>query len=325
MTRLYAIDANGIAHWLWHSQSARTDEAGNEMSLVDATRQWWHRFVLNHKPTHAAIVFDGPHNWRWKEHAEYKSSRIAKPRDEEKIAALKTVPAAWEALGLKVLCYDTFEADDAIASIANKMAADDCEVVVVSSDKDMLQLVGPNVKAYDPRPNKAGVCMYYDEKAVEEKMYVPPHRVRELLAIWGDTSDDVPGIAGCGKDTAALAIKQTRSVKEIFSRAAAGTLSNITVARQKKLAEGRADFDLSFKLVSLRYDVPVPTEIEAYAIKPQVTPRNRCSIAGCVDRVEGYVGGDPFCHIHGCQEVAEQPVDDLYALAESEILNVGDR
>lgn len=267
MTRLYAIDANGLGHWLWHSK--RMDDAGNELTLAEATSQWWHMFVQRMRPTHAAVIFDGPNNWRWKEHVEYKSSRIAKPRDEEKIAALKTLPKAWEALGLNVLCFDTFEADDAIAAITNRHANEETEVVVVSSDKDLLQLVGANVKAYDPRPNKAGVCMYYDERGVEEKLGVPPHRVRDLLAIWGDSTDDVPGVEGWGRESAILAVRQTRSANEIFRRAAAGTLENITAARQKKLAEQRSAFDLSHKLVSLRFDVPVPDELSAFEIKPQ--------------------------------------------------------
>lgn len=267
MTRLYAIDANGIAHWLWHSK--RMDEHGNELSLADATRQWWHMFIQRMNPTHAAIIFDGGNNWRWRDHAEYKSSRKAKPRDEEKIAALKTLPQAWSDLGLPVLCYDTFEADDAIASIANRFASDECEVVVVSSDKDLMQLVGPNVKQYDPRPNKAGLCMYYDEKAVEDKLFVQPHRVRELLALWGDTSDDVPGVEGWGHVTAANAIKQTSSSRELFRKAAAGELTSVTPKNQAGLIAQREAYELSYKLVGLRYDVPVPTELEAFAIGPQ--------------------------------------------------------
>lgn len=267
--RLYLIDANGAAHWLFHSLKGRMDEHGNELTLADATRQWWHMFMQRMNPTYAAVIFDGPNNWRWKIHAEYKSRRKAKPRDEEKIAALKTLPATWEALGLPVLCYDTFEADDAIASIANKMAADDCEVVIVSSDKDLFQLVGPHVKQYDPRPNKAGVCMFYDERGVEEKMFVPPHRVRELLALWGDATDDVPGVEGWGHTTAANAIKQTASSREIFRKAALGELTSITPKNQAALVAQRAAYDLSHELVGLRFDVPVPDELAAFEIKPQ--------------------------------------------------------
>lgn len=271
MTRLYVIDCNGISHWLWHSKGARMDAAGNELSLADATRNWFTQFAVAMGPSHAVAIFDGANNWRWQVHAEYKASRKAAPRDEEKIAALKTAPKAWADLGLPVLCYDTFEADDAIASIAQTMASDTCEVVIVSSDKDLMQLVGPNVRQYDPRPNKAGECMFYDPRAVEQKLFVPPHRVRELLAIWGDTSDDVPGVEGWGHVTAANAIKQTGSSLELFRKAAMGELTSITPKNQAKLVAQRAEYEMSFKLVGLRFDVPVPTELEAYRIAKQPT------------------------------------------------------
>ena len=269
MTRLYAIDCNGVSHWLYHSKTARMDAAGNEITLGQAVRNWWTQFAVQMGPSYAAAIFDGGHNWRWQVHAEYKSTRKAKPRNEELIAALKTVPPVWGELGVPVHCYDTFEADDAIATIANELAGPETEVIIVSSDKDLLQLVGPHVRQYDPRPNKAGVCMYYDERGVEEKLGVPPHRVRDLLAIWGDSTDDVPGVEGWGRESAILAVRQTRSANEIFRRAAAGTLENITAARQKKLAEQRSAFDLSHKLVSLRFDVPVPDDLAAFEIKPQ--------------------------------------------------------
>lgn len=269
MTRLYCLDANGISHWLWHSKTARMDDNGNEISLAEATRNWWTKFAVTMGPSHAAAIFDGGHNWRWEVHAEYKASRKAKPRDEEKIAALKTVPAVWAELGLTVLCYDTFEADDAIAAIADRLASDTCEVIIVSSDKDLMQIVGPHVRQFDPRPNKAGECKFYDERAVEEKFFVPPHRVREMLALWGDSSDDVPGVEGWGHVTAANAIKQTSSSRELFRKAAAGELTSVTPKNQAGLIAQREAYDLSYKLVGLRYDVPVPTEIDAFAIGAQ--------------------------------------------------------
>lgn len=264
--RLYLLDCNGISHWLYHAKTSRIDEHGNEISLADAVRAWWARFAIAMGPSHAAAIFDGANNWRREVHAEYKATRKAKPRDEELVAALKTVPQVWSDLGVKVLCYDTYEADDAIASIANKLASDECEVIVVSSDKDLMQLVGPHVKQYDPRPNKAGECKFYDERGVEEKLWVPPHRVRELLALWGDTSDDVPGVAGWGQTTAANAIKQTSSARELFRKAVAGELTSVTAKNQAALIANRSDYDLSYALVGLRYDVPVPESIDEYSI-----------------------------------------------------------
>ena len=269
MTRLYAIDCNGVSHWLYHSKTARMDAAGNEITLGQAVRNWWTQFAVQMGPSYAAAIFDGGHNWRWQVHAEYKSTRKAKPRNEELIAALKTVPPVWGELGVPVHCYDTFEADDAIATIANELAGPETEVIIVSSDKDLLQLVGPHVRQYDPRPNKAGECKFYDANGVEQKMFVPPHRVRELLALWGDSTDDVPGVEGWGQTTAANAIKQTSSATELFRKAAAGQLTSITPKNQAALIAQREAYELSFKLVGLRYDVPVPTDLAAYAIGQQ--------------------------------------------------------
>lgn len=262
--RLYLLDCNGCGHWLFHSK--RMDEQGNELDLAAATRQWWARFVAELGPTHVAAIFDGPNNWRVKEHTEYKSSRLAKAPDEEKKAALKTLPQTWRDLGVPVLCYDTFEADDAIASVVNQFASPECEVIMVTSDKDMMQLVAPCVKQYDPRPNKAGVCVFYDEAGVEEKLGVPPHRVVDLLALMGDAADDVPGCEGWGKVRAVNAIRQTNSAAELFRKAALGKLERIAANHQADLGGQRAAFDLSHKLASLRFDVPVPRDIEAYRV-----------------------------------------------------------
>lgn len=265
--RLFAIDCNGLGHWLFHSK--RMDDVGNEIDLAAATRRWWASFVQSVGPTHAVAVFDGPNNWRIKMHTEYKSSRIARPADEEKKAALKTLPACWRELGVHVACFDGFEADDAIGSLANAFAGDECEVIVVSSDKDMMQLVGAGVRQYDPRPNKAGECVFYDEAAVEEKLGVPPHRVCDLLALMGDSSDDVPGVDGWGKVRAINAVRQTSSSRELFRLAEHGKLQRIDEKAQHALVSHRAAFDLSHKLVSLRFDVPISTNIADYVVHPQ--------------------------------------------------------
>lgn len=265
MTRLYAIDCNGLGHYLWHSKT-RMDDHGNEISLEDATRRWWALFMAQMGPTHAVACFDAPDNWRYKVHVEYKSNRKIKPVDPDKAAALKSLPACWDALGVPVVAARGFEADDVIASIANRHASEDVEVIVVSSDKDMMQLVNAHVKQYDPRPNKAGTCVFYDEAAVEQKLKVPPHRVTELLALMGDAADHIPGVEGWGETRAVNAIRQTHSSREIFRLAEKGALDSILPKLQASLVAHRDDYDLSFKLASLRYDVPVAESVDEYRV-----------------------------------------------------------
>ncbi len=264
MTRLYVIDGNGLGHWLWHT--SRKDPHGSELTLADATTAWFREFCERLNPSHVAVVWDGANNWRWKESVEYKSARRAKPPDEEKNAAIKTLDAAWSDLGVQTLRYDTFEADDAMAALCNVHASPECEVVIVSSDKDMMQCVDECVKQYDPRPNKANECVFYDAAAVEKKHGVPPHRVADLLAIMGDASDSVPGIKGWGKVKAVNAVRQTKSMTELIRKVQAGALLHVDAKNQAAFVEQLADLEISRRLVSLRVDVPVPTELDAFKL-----------------------------------------------------------
>lgn len=266
MIRIYLLDVNGLAHWQYHSTA--TDNAGNELELSVKVERWWEEFRSKMKPSHVVACFDGRGNWRKEIFAEYKSARAAKPKDEAKLKALNEMPALFESLGAKTTYFNGFEADDVIATLCARFC-DEAEVVTIATDKDMMQLVeqmdgGPT--QYDPRPDKTGACVYYDAAKVEEKLGVPPHRVAELLAIMGDASDSVPGIEGIGRVQAINAIKQTKTAAEIFRKAAKHELANITPKNQDKIVAGREAFDLSLRLVSLRFDVPVELDLEDCAI-----------------------------------------------------------
>ncbi len=261
--RLYALDGNGLAHWLYHANA----KDGATVDLSSAIGKWFADFKRALSPTHLAVCLDGSKNWRYAVHAEYKSTRKAKPVDEAKVAQLRMMPEIWRGLGVEALKYDEFEADDAIASICNIHASDEVEVIVIATDKDLMQLVGGNVRQYDPRPNANGECVFYDVDGVTKKMGVPPHRVLDLLSMAGDTSDDIPGVEGWGKVTATNAILQTRSMAEIVRKAARGELTSITAKNQAKFTLNLDMLHMSRQLASLRYDVPVPRNIEDFRLK----------------------------------------------------------
>jgi DNA polymerase-1 len=284
-TTLYVIDGNSVHHWLWHGTAK--DDRGNELPLGVKVAKWWGHFYSVVKPTHVAVCIDGKGNWRKEIHAEYKSTRKAKPEDPELIAALRAMPEDWKTWGVPTFEVAGFEADDAIASIINVHAGEECEVVIVSSDKDLMCLVGDHVKQYDPRPDKNGNYTLYDALAVEAKLGVPPHRVPDLLALMGDASDDVPGVEGWGRVSAINAVKQTSSMLEIIRKAHAGELRDINEKLQRRvhakdeldkhgqpkqkqtpLTEQLAELELSQQLVALRYDVPIPAELDAYLLPP---------------------------------------------------------
>lgn len=291
MRRLYCIDASGLHHWL--ARSKYNDEQGRPLTLAqkplaERCAGWFAQFAAECHPTHVVICLDGKRNWRYDVLAEYKSTRKAKrrPADEEILAEIAKMPTSWRATRLPVLEFDGFEADDTIAALCNVHAGPECEVVIVSSDKDLMQLVGDGVRQYDPRPNKNGEYTLYDAAAVEQKLGVPPHRVADLLALMGDAADDVPGVEGWGEVTAINAIRQTGSMMELLRLAREGALKSINPMLQHRvhpkdavdkngellqkkvpIVEQMQELELSQQLVALRYDVPVPADLAAFALR----------------------------------------------------------
>lgn len=251
--RLYLLDANGMAAHEHYSVSDSSVHSNAEEGI----RKWWSEFSERHKPSHTVACFDCSRdsNWRKILYPEYKLSRDTKPKDESYLEAIRAMPKVFASMGVPVLRIDSYEADDLMATLAEAWPD---EVIIVSHDKDMLALVDDRVRVYDPVPNKTGKCVLYDERQVLEKMHVSPHRVREMLAIMGDSADNIPGVKGLGKVFAASAINQTRSRMELERLCADGKLTDLTSRSQKIFSENVESFRLCYELVSLKSDAPIP-------------------------------------------------------------------
>ncbi len=244
--RLWLLDVGSLCAWKYFGNGD-----------VESLRDWWADLVKVYDPQLAVACLDCDRasNWRKSIEPSYKMSRDVKPKDEGLADAMRTQPGMWRSLGVTSLRFDTFEADDIIATLST---VHDGEAVIVSTDSDLHQLVDERVQVYDPRPDKNGTCKFYDVKAVTEKHFVPPNRLRELKAIAGDTSDNIVGVKGLGKVFAATVIQQTKSRMELERRALDGSLSDISDKQKKIFAEGLDDFRKAYELVGLRFDVPIP-------------------------------------------------------------------
>jgi len=252
VSRLYAIDASALAAYKHFSVS----DVSAHADMIDGVRLWWLDFVSRYRPARAVACLDCSRetNWRKIRYAEYKSGRDSRPKDEALISGMRQLPSLFTSLRVPTLRVDGYEADDLIATFS---ARHDGEVIIVTNDKDLLQLVDDRVRVYNLAPNKAGDCVFYDFAAVEQKHGVPPHRLREYLAIKGDSADSIPGIKGLGDVFARTAIRQTRSKAELIRKASEGALNDITAAKQAYFTEHLADFNLSFELVGLKFDAPI--------------------------------------------------------------------
>lgn len=249
MSRVYLLDANALGAWCHFAGSDHSDHH----DMIEGVQNWWESFTVNYQPTKviAALDCSRADNWRKKLYTGYKSARDSKPPDQALRDGFARLPEALADLGIEVARADECEADDVIATLSDTVL----DVVIVTTDKDLHQLVDDRVSVYDPRPDPQGVCKFYDTVAVYQKHHVNPMRLRELLAIMGDSADSVPGVKGWGKVAAVTAINQTASRMELLRRVAKCELKDITEKKQRTF--NVEEFDLAYRLVGLRFDADV--------------------------------------------------------------------
>ena len=195
------------------------------------------------------MIFDAKgSNFRHEMYSEYKAHR--KPAEDDLIVQIEPLYKMVRAMGFHFLCVDGVEADDVIATLATQADAKNTETIVASGDKDLFQLVSNNVKQLDMKGK------LYDSALVKEKMGVEPHQVSDLLALTGDSADNIPGVPSVGPKTAA---KWLGTYSDL-----AGVKANADKVGGKVGEKLRASFDLlelSNRLVQLKFDVEIPIDI----------------------------------------------------------------
>ncbi|MEO0157122.1 MAG: DNA polymerase I [candidate division WOR-3 bacterium] len=209
------------------------------------------------KPTHGAVVFDSKKpTFRHKVFEAYKAERPRMPDDLS--AQLPYIQRLAEALGLAVMVKDGYEADDVLYTLAKRAAEQGWDVIILTSDKDLLQLVNERISVLDTRPQFERL---YTPEEVKEKFGVPPERVPDYLALVGDSIDGVPGVKGIGEKGAGELLSRYGSLEGIYQH-----LDEIKGKYAKALADGREDAKMSLELVRL-VDVPGLPEPEELEIK----------------------------------------------------------
>ncbi len=212
------------------------------------------------KPTHIAVVFDhSEESFRNQIYPEYKANREAPP--EELVPQFPLIREAVRAFGLTPIEQPGFEADDLIATYAKEAAAAGAEVMIISGDKDLMQLVGPHVRMYDPMP---GNERRIGEMEVMEKFGVPPAKVVDVQALSGDATDNVPGVPGIGVKTAAQLIGEFGDLDTLLANAS----SIKQQMRRERLTQFAEQARISRELVRLKDDVPVKIPLSDTTAKP---------------------------------------------------------
>ena len=209
------------------------------------------------KPTHFAIVFDSARkNFRNDIYPDYKANRSEAP--EDLIPQFNYIRKSVDAFNLPSIEMLNYEADDLIATYAEKIIKDGNKATIISSDKDFMQLVKPGIRLYDPIKNKE-----IGLNEVKEKFGVKPNQVIDVQSLAGDSSDNVPGVPGIGIKTASELINQYDNLENL--------LKNVEKIKQNKrrqtLTENQDKAILSKKLVTLKNNVPIKISLESLKIK----------------------------------------------------------
>ncbi|OGW49518.1 MAG: DNA polymerase I [Nitrospirae bacterium RBG_19FT_COMBO_42_15] len=253
---LYLIDGNSYIYRAYHAVRSLATSKGLPTNAIYGFTNMLLKIVKEKKPDYLAIAFDtkGPTK-RHIEYEQYKAHRPEMPKDL--IPQIPYIHKLVEAFNIPAILMEGYEADDIIGTISKKMEKD-FDVVIVTGDKDMLQLISQNIKIYDTLKEKV-----YEEKDVVERFGVAPDKVVEVMGLMGDASDNIPGVHGIGEKTATALIAEFGSIENL--------LSNIDKIKKPKLAEalkGSADIArLSRELATIILDCPIEINLNKYKKK----------------------------------------------------------
>ncbi len=260
---LFLIDAFGFIFRAYHAR-ARSGAPPMRTSTGLATEAVYifhnmlRKLLQEHRPDYIAAVFEseGP-TLREQQFTDYKANRPEMPPDlAEQIPYVRRLLAA---MRIPVLEFPGYEADDVIGTIARQSAAKGIRVVIVSSDKDMLQLVDGGVKMLDPRKDD----LLYDREKVREYMGVEPEQIPDFLALKGDAIDNIPGAPGIGDKGARALVEQYGSVERLLDHAA--EIKRKTY--RESLEQNRDQILMSKNLATIETAVPISWELEDLAAR----------------------------------------------------------
>lgn len=253
---LVLIDLSSVIYPIWHQSGNEPDPNWTTTKTVERVR------ALASGSPHVAICVDSPKSWRKELDPTYKANRPA--QDAHLKHQLATVLEILKADGIPLWSADGFEADDVVASaVAKALVTFDNDILIISADKDLLQLVGPRVSAKSPT---TGTVL--DEAGVLEKFGVTPAQMQDYLALVGDSSDNIKGAKGIGPKNAAKLLGEHGTLAKLFTPEISNTLSE---GLRNSLTEFAFRVDTVQQLLALRRDLPINVD-EAFAPRtPQET------------------------------------------------------
>lgn len=275
--RLLLLDGHSLAYRAFYALPVENfnTATGQPTNAIYGFTSMLANTLRDEQPTHLAVAFDvSRKTWRFHEYPEYKGTRSKTP--DEFRSQVELIGELLDAMRVRRFAIDGFEADDVIATLAARAAADGFEVLIVTGDRDCLQLVSDDVTVLYPTKGVSELTRYTPQK-VEEKYGLTPGQYPDFAALRGDPSDNLPGIPGVGEKTAAKWITQFGSFAELVERA-----DEVKGKAGQNLREHLESVKLNRRLTELVRDVELPTGPEGLAREPY----DRASLDVVLDALE---------------------------------------
>lgn len=251
---LYIFDANAMLHRAWHALPPLTSPDGQVVNAVYGVMRFALRIIQDRNPDSCIACWDtkAP-TFRHEAYKEYKAQREKQP--DELYAQIPLVQEGLNDLGIPSISLDGFEADDLIGTIAMRAVREGWQVMIVTGDRDALQLIGPHVSVLT---FKKGVTetVTYDEAELQKEFGLTPAQFVEYKAMRGDPSDNIPGIKGIGEKGATDLIQRFGTLTQIFL-AAHNPSSDLSPSTRAKLLVGEDGMDAILALVRIHTDAPI--------------------------------------------------------------------
>lgn len=257
MNRIFLVDGNSYVYRAFFATPHMSNSKGMPTNAIYAFISMIRKLQNEQKPDRLVVIFDSKApSFRMEISSEYKATRPPMPSNMS--LQFPYIKQVVDKMGIPIIEKEGFEADDIIASFVFRKASENVQIFIVTSDKDMMQVVSPTVFIYDSMKNRL-----IGEEEVVEKFGVGPSLVPDFLALAGDTSDNIPGAPGIGEKTARDLVSTFGSVEQLYE-----SIEQIgKPAVRQKLMNGRELVAMSRELAVLRTDVPLDIDFENLHLK----------------------------------------------------------
>ena len=257
--KIYLIDGSGLCYRAFYALPHFTTSQGQPTGAVLGFTNILGK-ILRDKPDYIACCFDvSRETFRQKKYKEYKSQRSAMPDElKSQMALIKEVVSSYN---IAISELEGYEADDLLASLAQKAREKSFEVFIVSSDKDILQLVDEKIKVFDPRKDKEGLL--YTVGQLRREYGLEPKQLPDFFALTGDAVDNIPGVKGVGEKTALRLLEEFGSVENMIKNASQIKSEGLRQAIQNNIEAIR----LSYDLLKLRDELEIDFDLDKLSRK----------------------------------------------------------